>query len=131
MPRRRSFASGVFVVLQVALCVVLLVAGGLLLRALRRAQSTDPGFDIKHVIATSLDLRVQHYSPEAAVEFDRRVIQRLETLPGVRSVALAAMVPLGTAFMASGITIEGHELEPGGRELMSVKTLCRRIIFVR
>jgi len=121
------------VVLQVALCVVLLVAGGLLLRALRRAQSTDPGFDIKHVIATSLDLRlrVQHYSPEAAVEFDRRVIQRLETLPGVRSVALAAMVPLGTAFMASGITIEGHELEPGGRELMSVKTLCRRIIFRR
>ena len=90
-------------VLQVALCVVLLVAGGLLLRALRRAQSTDPGFDIKHVIATSLDLRlrVQHYSPEAAVEFDRRVIQRLETLPGVRSVALAAMV-------GSTVQLNGH-----------------------
>jgi hypothetical protein len=64
VPRSRTWASDSFVVVQVGLCVVLLVAGGLLLRALRRAQTIDPGFDTKHVIAVSLDLRQHHYASE-------------------------------------------------------------------
>jgi macrolide transport system ATP-binding/permease protein len=110
---RRSWASDLFVVAQVGLCAVLLVAAGLLLRALGRAQTTDPGFDTKHVLALSLDLRLHHYDTSAAVAFERRVADRLRVVPGVKSVGLAATVPLGTDFMGTGIVIEGHEPKPG------------------
>jgi hypothetical protein len=70
--RRRTWASDLFVVAQVGLCVILLASAGLLLRALGRAQTTDPGFDTKHVLAVSLDLRLRHYDPATAVAFERR-----------------------------------------------------------
>lgn len=111
--RRRTWASDLFVVAQVGLCAVLLVAAGLLLRALGRAQTTDPGFDTKQVLALSLDLRLHHYDTTAAVAFERRVADRLRVVPGVKSVGLAATVPLGTDFMGTGIVIEGHEPKPG------------------
>ena len=110
--RRRTWASDLFVVAQVGLCTVLLVAAGLLLRALGRAQTTDPGFDTKHVVALSLDLRLHHYDTAAAMAFERRVVDRLRTVPGVKAVSLAATVPLGTAFMGTGVVIEGHEPKP-------------------
>ena len=110
---RRTWASGLFVMAQVGLCAVLLVAAGLLLRALGRAQTTDPGFDTKHVLALSLDLRLHHYDTVAAVAFERRVADRLRSVPGVKAVSLAATVPLGTAFMGTDVAIEGHEPKPG------------------
>jgi putative ABC transport system permease protein len=111
--RRRTWASDLFVVAQVGLCVILLVAAGLLLRALGRAQTTDPGFDTKHVLAVSLDLRLHHYIPATAVAFERRVAARLRLAPNVTAVSLAATVPLGTDFMATGIAIAGREPKTG------------------
>ncbi len=111
--RRRTWASDLFVVAQVGLCVILLVSAGLLLRALGRAQTTDPGFDTKHVLAVSLDLRLRHYDPATAVAFERRVADRLRLAPNVTAVSLAATVPLGTDFMATGIAIEGREPKTG------------------
>jgi predicted permease len=112
LPRRRTWASDSFVVAQVGLCVVLLVAGGLLLRALRRAQNTDPGFDIKHLIAVSLNLRLHRYDERTAIAFEKRVADRLRSLPGVKTVSLAATAPLGTAFMDTGVIIEGRDIRP-------------------
>lgn len=118
LPRRRTWASDGFVVAQVGLCVVLLVAAGLLLRGLRRAQTTDPGFETRHVLALSLDLRVHHYEEAAAVEFGRRVTGQLRAVPGVKAAGLAEIVPLGTAFMATSIQIEGHETKPDAPPLI-------------
>jgi predicted permease len=116
--RRRTWASDLFVVAQVGLCAFLLVAAGLLLRALGRAQTTDPGFDTKHVVVLSLDMRLHHYDPAAAVAFERRVADRLKSLPGVKTVSLAAIVPLGSADMGTGVAIEGHEPKPDAPPLI-------------
>jgi predicted permease len=117
-PRHRTRASDSFVAAQVGLCVVLLVAGGLLLRALRRAQTTDPGFDTKHVVAVSLDLRLHRYDDRETIAFERRVADRLRSMPGVTSVSLAGMAPLGTAFMATDVTIDGRENRPDAAPLI-------------
>ena len=116
--RRSTWASDAFVVAQVSFCVVLLVAAGLLLRALGRAQTTDPGFETRHVIALSMDLRLRHYATDAAIDFERRAAERVRLLPGVKNASLAAIVPLGTAFMAADIVIEGHEPKSGAPPLI-------------
>jgi putative ABC transport system permease protein len=115
---RRAWASDLFVVAQVGLCAILLVAAGLLLRALGRAQTTDPGFDTEHVVALSLDMRLHHYDTAAAVAFERRVADRLRSTPGVKTVSLAATVPLGSADMATSVVIEGHEPKPDAPPLI-------------
>ena len=127
--RRRTWASDSFVVAQVGLCVILLVAAGLLLRALGRAQTTDPGFDAKHVLVVSLDLRVHHYDAATAVAFERRVADRLRLAPNVTAVSLAATVPLGTDFMATGIAIEGHEPKPGDPGLSASQNIVSPHFF--
>src|SRR5438034_129658 len=57
-PRRgkgRFLRSGL-VGVQVAVCTILLLTAGLLLRALYRAQTVDPGFEMKNITAASFDL---------------------------------------------------------------------------
>jgi predicted permease len=113
--RRGAGLRSVLVVSQVALSLFLLVAAGLLARALGKARSVDPGFDAGRVAVLSPDLRLHGYDPARAVEFDRRVAERLSGLPGVGSVALARTVPLGDSFAQTGIVAEGQEFPAGQR----------------
>src|SRR6185503_17919431 len=57
--RRRHRLRDTLVVLQMAVSLVLLIGGGLLIRALRSGQSIDPGIDAEHVAIMSLDLNLQ------------------------------------------------------------------------
>lgn len=104
---------GALVVTQVAGSLVLLVAAGLLLRALEKAQTVDPGFEVKNLLVLSEDLALHGYDPARAEEFQRRAVARLRALPGVKSIALAEVAPLGTDFYSTTVTAEGQEPRPG------------------
>jgi putative ABC transport system permease protein len=80
--------------IQVALTVVLLVGGGLLGRSLGKLVSVDPGFDPGNLATIKVPLPVDGYEnqQEKTVAM-RRLIQKVRTLPGVQSAALAADLP--------------------------------------
>ncbi len=78
---RRSWAKSSLIVLQVALSLVLLVGGGLMLRALQRAQTVNLGFDPQNAIAVSFDLRLQGYDAAHGREFQKSLLARVRTLP--------------------------------------------------
>jgi predicted permease len=107
---RRSgrFLLNTLVGSQVAVCMVLLVAAGLLLRGLYYAQTVDPGFEIKAVAATFLDLGKQGYDPPHATQFMTRFRERLRGLPGVTEVAQAECAPLSHDFSVDHFTVPGH-----------------------
>ncbi|HLW97444.1 MAG TPA: ABC transporter permease [Candidatus Acidoferrales bacterium] len=111
-----SRLRSMLIVSQVAISFFLLVGAGLLVRALGKARNTDPGFDINHVAVLSVNTRSRGYSPAQTAEFTRRVIERVSALPGVRSAALAAAIPLGTDFMSRGFAAEGSQAQPGQQE---------------
>jgi predicted permease len=87
-------ARDALVVVQVSVCLVLLIASGLLIRALLRAVSTDPGFQTKNIILIEFDPARIGLDRSHTVEFERRLKARLEALPGVRSVSNAEVAPL-------------------------------------
>ncbi len=90
--------------------MVLLVGAALLLRSLQKANSADVGFDARdNVLAMSLDLGVQGYTPERAQAFYRTRLDRARELPGVQSVSLAAIVPLSGVMFVAQATPEGRE----------------------
>jgi predicted permease len=95
---RRSGArlQGTLVGLQVAVCMVLMIATGLLLRGLAATQTVDPGFEYENVAVATLDLRGAGYDEPRAAAFQRELVERVGALPGVEAVAQAMQTPLYT-----------------------------------
>src|SRR5260370_26261865 len=92
---------------EISVCLVLLLGAGLLARALGRAQTVDPGFDMKHVLALSMDLNLHGYDNERAAEFHRHLIEQLQALPGVKAVSVASLAPLGGVSRAAPVNAAG------------------------
>jgi predicted permease len=95
---------GLFVGLQMAFSVVLLVAAALFLRTVQKAASADPGFAIDGLTMTRLDLRLLGADNERAHGFFERLVERVSLLPGVESAASAGLVPLGPGSRSTRVT---------------------------
>ena len=107
-PSRRVTLRDALVVAQLALSLVLLVAGALLGRGLLRARGAELGFDPTHLAALSFDLQMNGYDEARALAFRKRVVAELQAVPGVSAVALASRLPLAPDVNMEGIRIQGH-----------------------
>ncbi|HET7218590.1 MAG TPA: ABC transporter permease [Vicinamibacterales bacterium] len=84
------------IVLEVASAVVLLVAGGLLLRTFATLQASDLGFTPDRVLVGAVNPpRVTYSTREQQIAFYDRLLERAASLPGVETAALSSVVPLG------------------------------------
>ena len=92
---RRARVRSALVVVEVMASVVLLVSSGLLLRALSRVASTDPGFRTDGVVAMRTTLPKPQYDSNVVREqFYRRVLDGVRALPGVHSAAYISFLPM-------------------------------------
>jgi predicted permease len=96
------------VVAQISLSLLLLICAGLFIRSFLSAQQMDPGFSPHHVLIASYDLFTAGYSADAGREFDRQLVAKVETLPGVQSVALSNSVPVGFPQGSTSIKMDGY-----------------------
>ncbi|HEX7312592.1 MAG TPA: ABC transporter permease [Pyrinomonadaceae bacterium] len=108
---RRSRLKSVLIVLQIALSLVLLVGGGLMLRALQRAQTLDLGFEPKNAVEVSFDLRLQGYDEARGRDFQKRLLERVRALPGVRAAGLVDLAPVDLHFSRDSVFVEGQVRE--------------------
>jgi predicted permease len=100
------------VVTQVALSLTLLIGAGLSLRSLSHALKFDPGFASQNLLIASLETRGAAMSKEQGQNFYRQALERIGSLPGVRSATLAAIVPISGGGTRRGVQIEGYEPRP-------------------
>ena len=108
---RRSLMKNGLIVAQVALSLVLLVGGGLMLRALEKAQTINLGFDPKNAVEVAFDLRLQGYKSAQGREFQKQVLEQVRAIAGVQSAGMADMVPVDLHFSRASIFVEGEPLE--------------------
>jgi predicted permease len=80
---------------QVAVCMILLLAAGLLLHGLYRAQTIDPGFEMKGIDTVNFALTQQGYSEAQAAALHEQMKERLAALPGIDALVQARNTPLG------------------------------------
>jgi predicted permease len=96
--------------LQVALCTLLLACASLLARSFVHLRGTDPGFAPEHLVSFSFNPDLRGYTDDQANRLRERLMARVQALPGVGSVA-EARFPLmrGTGiklvFAPQGVTI--------------------------
>jgi len=83
------------VISQIALALVLLVSAGLFLRSFLSLQEADPGFQAEQVLGITLDLpRTSYREGEQIHSFYQDLLQRVEVLPGVKTVSASTDLPL-------------------------------------
>jgi putative ABC transport system permease protein len=111
---RRFGLRNFLVISQVALSLVLLIGAGLFVRSLRNELAIDHGFKTEGVVLMSLELGLSGYSENEGRRLYQHLEEKVGTLPGVRSVSYAGILPLGGASMMWDIGIEGRQSNPDG-----------------
>jgi predicted permease len=110
---RRLTLRDVLLVVQIAICAVLVTASMVAVRGLARSLHKDFGFDVQNTMLVSTDLGMAGYSGDRVGPMQKRLMEALETIPGVQSVGLADTVPLGDGGTDSNVfTDDASDLTP-------------------
>lgn len=96
------------VVAEVALSVVLLAGAGLLLRSFLTLQEVNPGFRPAGVTTFRVSLPKANYDGMAVARFYKRLLERLQQLPGVEHAGLTRDVPLSGTNPSLNFVIENR-----------------------
>ena len=116
--RGTARARGLLVAGQCALALVLLTTAGLFLRTLSELRGSDLGLEAENVIGISIDPRGGGFQPEGQPSMRRRILQRVETLPGVQAAAFTGSLPLARNISSRTVSVSGYT--PAEDEDMSV-----------
>ncbi|HMG86566.1 MAG TPA: ABC transporter permease [Terracidiphilus sp.] len=102
------------VIAEIALCAMMLIGAGLLIRSFVRVRDVNPGFDPRSVLTLELTMTGERYKDkEAVLAAYHELWQRLEKLPGVTSAGAVTSLPLSQMFAWGPITVEGRVPQPG------------------
>jgi putative ABC transport system permease protein len=107
---------------EVALAVLLSVSAGLLLRSFVRVTEVNPGVRTANILTMNLSLpEVKYDTPQKRATFYKDLIERVDTLPGVRSAGAVVFLPLRVSILSfriwvNSFTIEGRPPVPQDKQ---------------
>jgi putative ABC transport system permease protein len=130
---RHRRAQRLLVVAEIALALVLSAGAGLMIRSFAELQRVSPGFDPGHLLTFEVSLPSAPYKDDAAVRrFYDALVQKLEAVPGVRSVGLTVSLPpnllqVTDNFMVDGQVLPPNQSAPVGPVVMASDALFRTL----
>jgi putative ABC transport system permease protein len=91
----RHRVRSTLVITEMALAFVLLTGAGLLIRSFFQMQQVDTGFDSTNVLTAGLPIPEKRFpDPQQLNAYLRQIVESVESLPGVRDVALTSALPM-------------------------------------
>lgn len=119
---RTQRVRAALVVMEIAASVVLLIASGLLIRAVWRAGAVDPGFRSEDVLTLRTALPLPKYDSTARrMQYYDHVLGEVRALPGVESAAFATGLPLVMRGGIWPVGFPGRERARDGSEMVSLR----------
>lgn len=109
--RSRLTLNKLLVVTQVALSLFLLIGAGLFVRSLRNLRQLDVGLNYDNIVQFSLDTGSSS-DAEQRSELYKRVLARLEALPGAQSATLLYFSLLGGGGINLNVNVPGYTPAP-------------------
>jgi predicted permease len=110
---RRSRTRSLLLGTQVAISLVLLIGAGLFFRSLGNARAVDPGFKAENLLVASLNVGFNGYTEAEGLRFQDRLLDRLASLPGVRTVSLARLLPFDIISNTINASPSGYQQKTG------------------
>ncbi len=92
---RRITLRDILLVVQIAICAVLVTSSLVALRGLARSMHGNFGFDPENAMLVDTTLSMAGYSGDRISAMQRRMIDALQTIPGVKTVGFVSQIPLG------------------------------------
>ncbi|MGH9159833.1 MAG: ADOP family duplicated permease [Vicinamibacteraceae bacterium] len=111
----RLWPRHTLIVGQVAMSVMLIVMALLCARSQISAGAANLGFDIDHGVVAQFSLDSSQYPGDERRRFADSIVERVERLPGVSSVSVASLVPLGGDSLVRSFHPAGRTDIPGSR----------------
>jgi predicted permease len=92
---RRITLRDVLLVVQIAICAVLVTSSLVAVRGLARSMHSNFGFEPENAMLVDTTLGMAGYKGDRVAAMQRRMINALQTIPGVKSVGFVSEIPLG------------------------------------
>lgn len=108
-------ARNLLMVAEMALALVLLTAGGLMLKSVARLQATELGFRPESVLTVRLALPSPKYTPQRGGQFFEQLLARLEGQSGLDAVAFSTCPPLAGGCNGTTATFLDRPPAPRGQ----------------
>ena len=138
----RAALQKTFVVMQIALSVILLVAAGLSIESVRRLQQVPLGFDSRGVLLFEVTLQGTRYDdhPAERLIFSDALVRRLSSLPSVSAAGATSLPPLRCCSLwqlhidgrpageTDALHVTGNMVTPGYFEAMRIPLLHGRLV---
>jgi macrolide transport system ATP-binding/permease protein len=107
---RRSRLRGGLIVAQISMSMLLLIVAGLVIRSLQRVKTLDLGFEPELRLMMSFSLSLQGYDVAQAEQFQRRLMERVRAMPGVKSASYTIFPPLSPSrYRSTSVYVEDQE----------------------
>jgi putative ABC transport system permease protein len=104
--RNRRLGASLLLV-EAALCVLLLVGSGLLIRSFFRLAQVEPGYDPSNVLLARVYLSPGERPPAATLAIVDGLLERLRSQPGVMAAGASNTAPFVRSTAISGFSIPG------------------------
>ncbi|HEX4469071.1 MAG TPA: ABC transporter permease [Gemmatimonadaceae bacterium] len=111
--RARQRLQQSLVVAQLAVCMVLLTAAGLLVRTLTKLNSVETGLRAENVLTIEAPIETNALDQPAKLAMYERMRDRIAALPGVQVASVGSNVPLRNSFFVLEVKAEGRALAAG------------------
>jgi predicted permease len=105
---------------------MLLVGAGLFVRSLGNLNALETGFRRERTLIVDLDPTRNGYTIQRARDYYERLRQNVEGIPGVRSAALARIIPLAGGRWNQFVTIPGYDYKQGERKVIDMNAVTPR-----
>lgn len=117
--RRRLLGRNILVTGQVTVSMALLLVAASLYHGFLTSLAGGPGYRLDHLLMMSFEPGLVHYNEAQSQQFFKKVADRARSTAGVKSVALASTIPMGTGQDSVTIIPEGYQF-PKGKESVDV-----------
>ena len=93
MAGRRVTLRDVLLVVQIAICAVLVTSSLVAVRGLVRSLNSNFGFEPRNTLLAAVNLDMGGYTGDKVPAMQRRMIEAMQTIPGVESAGLVSGYP--------------------------------------
>jgi predicted permease len=98
---------------QIAICALLVTSSLVAVRGLLRSLHSNFGFEPQNAMLVHANLSTAGYRGDSVAAMQKRMVEALETIPGVKSVGLVSWPPLGGGWIHSDVfTDQATDLSP-------------------
>ncbi len=111
---RQRRLSGVLVIAEMSMAVLLLIGAGLLMRSFVRLLDVKPGFATEDVLTMQVGLpNTSYQQPQKRIQFAQQLEANLKSMPDVTAVGFVTRLPLQSAMnnVTTFLSIEGRNVQ--------------------